>query len=988
MDINLSFEEGGEKIKKAVDARLERGIPQVKMVGAFKTFRNIVHFISDPEGLALNTIWNFNRQYEYIAKFYSLFCPNCNDPGPNPSSPFDCWGRSPLQLQEDILFELNEAGFYECPKCGLFQKDSGLPSYREMVGVCGMRCVAGDTWVLTQEGMTQLITQPVTVWNTGGLNPATEFIPQGTKSTIEVITSFGFRLRCSPNHPILVVDPGPLHRKRKHIYKEASTLCVKKDHCVLPIGQNIFGKTHLEPEEASFLGVLIGDGCISGNSPYDYVFKISGNTKEPETLAWIKRFHPRGSTCLNSTKTGWSYEFSDVAYAKRVASLGYNRHWKAPTKEVPSSILTGDRDTIISFLRGVFETDGCTSTDCVNHTTVSPILAKQIQLLLLNLGIVSSLSSSPTRKFKSSGITGNRTYTNKIKGRQWILRFSQIVGFLTSPKNELLQKIILSPQAKTKYRIRKATWGEYILVTVRHVKECSPEPLYDIHVPNGNSYWSNGLISHNSGKTMLAAQILLYELHCDLLIDNPQKTWGLAPGQEIYYTVATTKGEQAKDTIFAAIDGLFINSPWFIRYVNALKTNAHQQNVPVDNVYVKNLSEIRFLHRQLFVDLTGSNSAGIAGKTRKICVVDEVARFTETDSRMGVDAVYDTLKASLLTLSKFGSKMICISSPMTKIDKIMRLKEDAVKSIEEAKAKGKESSILVFTHSTWDFNPNIKFEDPFIQDEFRKNPVAAKRDFGADPPGALDPWMPDDWRIDECIDSEIPNLVFARDYVHSLIVKGKQTNMVAKDLKSMILDVPTTKHIAIGCDPGHRMDSFGMILAYVRAVRTARGIEEHLFVGAVLPWEPKEKPLIEVDFRNVLQCIFKFSKHWVLDKVVYDQWQSVLQIQDLQAAGIDAEKIPLKKEDWDMLAALFYNRQIHLLHPLVGGHGANRLVWELKNLQIKESGKVDHSPLSSSDLAVCLCRLAKVLVSADIGQNRALEQRSSSFGKAVSFRRP
>lgn len=625
-----SLAEVSEKLKQAVGVRCARGVPQIVLGTNFKKFKNVIHFITDPEGLALNTLWNFNRQYQYLRDFYSLMCPACNEPGSNPAMPYDCWGKTPLQLQEDILFEKNAVGAYECPQCHMLQKDSGLPEYKELIGVCGMR----------------------------------------------------------------------------------------------------------------------------------------------------------------------------------------------------------------------------------------------------------------------------------------------------------------------------------------------------------------------SGKTMLAAQILLYELHCDLLIDDPQKLWGVAPGQEIYYTVATTKGEQAKDTIFAAIDGLFSNSPWFIRYTNALKASAKQQAVPVDTVYVKNLSEIRFLHKQLFVDLTGSNSAGIAGKTRKVCVVDEVARFTETDSRMGVDLVYDTLKNSLLTLSKFGSKMICISSPMTKIDKIMRLKEDSMKAIEEAQTNGRKPTILIFHHATWDFNPNITWDDPFIQDEFKKNPVAAKRDFGADPPGALDPWMPEEWRIDECVDPDIANLVLARDYVHSLIVKGKQTTMVAKDIKSMVLDVPTTQHISIGCDPGHRMDSFGMILAYVKPIRTARGIEEHLFVGAVLPWEPKEKPLIEVDFRNVLQCIYKFASHWVLDKVVYDQWQSVLQIQDLQASGIDAEKIPLKKEDWDMLAALFYNRQIHLLHPLVGGHGASRLIWELKNLQLKENGKVDHSPFSSSDLAVCLARLAKTLVSPDVGQQRALDQRSSMFGRVVHFGRP
>lgn len=632
---NLSAEDMvtgfGSKLKKCVLDRALQGIPQIKLSTDFRTFKNIIHFVTSPDGLAMNTLYNFNRQYQYCRDFYGLLCPECNVPGPDPNMPYDCWGKSPTQLQEDILLEKNTAGHYECPQCGKLQSELAIPSFKELIGVCGMR----------------------------------------------------------------------------------------------------------------------------------------------------------------------------------------------------------------------------------------------------------------------------------------------------------------------------------------------------------------------SGKTVLAALILLYELHCDLLLENPQKTWGLAPGQEVYFTVATTQGEQAKDTIFAAIDGILSNSPWFIRYINALRQGAKAQNISFDSVFVKNLSEIRFLHKQLFVDLTGSNSAGIAGKTRKVCVVDEVARFVETESRMGVDAVYDTLKASLLTLSQHGSKMICISSPWYKTDKIMRLKDDALRNIEEAKTKGKMPSILVFHHPTWDFNPNIKFEDEFIQTEFQKNPVAARRDFGADPPGAADPWMPDEWRIDECIDPEIPQLVHSRDFTHTLIIKGKQSSMVAKGVDDMVLDLPTTKHVAIACDPGHRHDSFGMVMGYVKAIRTARGIEEHLFVGSVLDWVPREKPRVEVDFRNVLQVLKKFANHWHVDKVVYDQWNSVLQIQELQAVGIDAEKIPLKKEDWDLLAALFYNKQIHLLHPKVGGRGAERLLWELKNLQLKENGRVDHSPMTSSDVAVCLARLAKVMVNPEYGMQRILDQQSRVFGgRVVSFRRP
>lgn len=485
-------------------------------------------------------------------------------------------------------------------------------------------------------------------------------------------------------------------------------------------------------------------------------------------------------------------------------------------------------------------------------------------------------------------------------------------------------------------------------------------------------------IGMRAGKTMMSAQILLWELHQDLLLENPQRTWHVAPGQTITYTTCTTKAEQAKDTVFAAVDGLYTNSPWFIKYVASLRRKAEEQRVPFDRIYVKNLTEIRFNHKEFVIENTGANSAGIAGRTRKVVLMDEIARFVQTDSRMGVDAVYDTLKASLLTLSDFGSKMICISSPMYKDDKICKLYEDAVTQ--------KPDGVFARKYPTWEFNPKFPYDHPFIQERFREDPVAARRDYGADPPGALRPWMPDEYRIDEAIDPANIPLVHMQDYTHSIIVGKKKSDLLAK--RVLHKDIAQTKRIVIACDPGHRKDSFGMILAYTKKLRTFRGFEDHIYVGASFAWEPTQKPRYEVDFTNVLDVIKEFCKHWQVDKVVYDQWQSVLFIQHLQSSGIDAEKLSLKDEDWDHLAGLFYNQQIHLLDPKNGGPGAKRLAWELKNLGVKDNGKVDHSATSSSDIAVCLARAAKVLLGPDVQQARVMDDRTSMIGKAIHFGRP
>lgn len=990
---------------------------------SFKTFRNAVDFITSPEGLGLSTLYEYTRQYQIIRDFHSLLCPQCNSPtSDNPEQPFDCWGRSPLDLQEDVLFEYID-GVLQCPQCKVLQSECNLPRYNTVVGISGMRSIGADTYVLTTQGLKRIkdMHPGATVWNKNGKVTATHVIPEGKMPTRKITTAYGYSLTCSPIHPVLVygaassktgikcrhLPPGsddvayPLCKcgcgwhtsgsKRTKGYVRGHSSKVKPDifkkwneleigdPLVLPINQRIFGRKEENLDYAILLGLIVGDGCLKGRNG---LINISVSDKEIEK--WVLRRHPRASICKKKdTKICVDLCWSDARLRDKIIASGYDFEWTAPSKEIPKSILEGNEETVISFLRGLMEADGCASVDCINYTTVSKELATQVHLLFLNLGIVSCLSTSPTRGYKSKGLTGNTTYTIKIKGSQWIERFCETIGFLSSTKNrKALNLLDLPKKSRSNYHIQKRGWGEYIVVRVKRLEQVPDEELYDLHVPIGNSFVANGIVSHNSGKTYMSAALCLYELHKDLLIDNPQKEWGIGPGQPVNYTLCSTKSDQAKDTVFGALDGLHENSPWFGRYVATLKRRAKEQHIPLEKVYVHNVGDIQYLHKKLIIDNTGANSAGIAGKTRKVVVMDEIARFIETESRMGVDLVYDTLRASLLTLSNHGSKMLCISSPMFRTDKIMRL---CYPQLEHEEAK-RDDQTLYFHTPTWLFNPLFPREHPAIVQRFAQDPVAARRDFGAEPPGAKDPWIPDEEKIDQCVDPNIPLLAVLDDYQHSIVVSGKRTDLVAKRVSQ--LDYRTTKTVTVACDPGHVRDSFGMVMGYLAPVRTARGIENHLFVGMVAAWEPTQRPKREVDFASVLKVLKAFNDHWKLRKLVFDQWNSVLMVQDLQAAGIDAAKLSLKPEDWSVLRSLIYNKQVHLLSEARGGKSAKRLVWELKNLQMSDSGKVDHSEYSSSDLAVCLARLSKSLLGEEAVQSDLFQQRSCQIGSVRHFRRP
>jgi hypothetical protein len=290
-------------------------------------------------------------------------------------------------------------------------------------------------------------------------------------------------------------------------------------------------------------------------------------------------------------------------------------------------------------------------------------------------------------------------------------------------------------------------------------------------------------------------------------------------------------------------------------------------------------------------------------------------------------------------------------------------------------------TVLTRKYPTWQFNPKFPREHPEILERFQLDPIGAARDFGCEPPGVQDAWM-EEWRIDACVDPDMVTLIRDQDYGHSIIVKGLQTNFLAKRI--LYKDLMATQSVVIACDPGSKTDNFGVVLAYLKKVRTPNGIEDHVMIGGVLNWAPEKRPPREVDFMNVTDVLLECTEHWDVPAVVFDQWQSISAIRTLLENGVRAEKMTLKPEDWVRLATLVYQKHIHFL---ANTPAAKKLIWELKNMILLPNGKVDHSPMTSSDLAVCVARACKALVGADAMVRLHLDE-ASHGGQAIRFRRP
>ena len=342
------------------------------------------------------------------------------------------------------------------------------------------------------------------------------------------------------------------------------------------------------------------------------------------------------------------------------------------------------------------------------------------------------------------------------------------------------------------------------------------------------------------GKSVVVACMCAWVLHELLCVDNLQERLGIVRSQEIDGAFVAVSAEQATETIYSHFRGFYDESPWFQNYKRALRDlEISDPTFRRGDLYWETDRYILFADKKIRIKSLTSNSGSIAGKTRIFAVIDELSRMDGGDSKRSANEVYRVLKRSLLTikaaadnLRKQGvydipdARMFCISSPMFDDDKSMQL----LKQAQETK------SMFAFHRSTWDFNPEINRE--LLADEFAADPIGAERDYAANPPGALNPFVRNPDIIEVCIDDALLNCLFVRESDYDEEVRGVLFRYIKMELEKF-----TYKNLfdyVIHCDPGQTSDSFSLAIGhktdgivYVDGAIEARPIPKNQRGGSV-----------------------------------------------------------------------------------------------------------------------------------------------------------
>lgn len=365
-----------------------------------------------------------------------------------------------------------------------------------------------------------------------------------------IITSIGTVLEPTKNHPIRVMDDNGFI-----VWRNAGKLAVG-DHVVIMRGTECFPSSDvISVDEATLLGFLIADGANAETNQVSFSNSDSDVISEYKLL--IKKFAPDldvNSYPKKSTRTIDHRVFSKSFRSHLARHTGLEYHL-SEDKMVPITVRRSGREVQMAFLRAYFELECSLHPEkrSVEVSSASHLLLEQVQLMLLNMGFVGTLSHKPVkgksywrlvysgedgaslvkqigfksdaRRTKASEFaesTNRSTNIDSIPNVGRILRsLYDAFDFRSREADDLLFDYIGdTPRANVTYpRLQKiinffeshiGRDGHPLLTHLRGILEQKPffasitsigddvKPTFDVCLPQTHSFWSNGIISHNT----------------------------------------------------------------------------------------------------------------------------------------------------------------------------------------------------------------------------------------------------------------------------------------------------------------------------------------------------------------------------------------------------------------------------------------------------------------------------------------------------------
>jgi hypothetical protein len=261
------------------------------------------------------------------------------------------------------------------------------------------------------------------------------------RKQVKIKMRSGLTLTGSPIHKVWTID-GQVEmgwRELQH-FKPGEYVALKKQ-------SGLWGSREMKPELARLLGYLVAEGTTTEKIAADF-----SNTDKEILEDYVSCFDAvfdkrpaimwRGDNAEKSHLPCAVVQCRDSKITDYMKSIGMH-HYSA-TRSIPRIIREGTKEVVVEFLKALFSGDGCiVDTDkkqSVHYNSMSERLVEEVQLLLLNLGILST-RYPPYATADEASFSGVNNATHSLQIRSaYVTLFMREIGFSTERKNKLYRE--------------------------------------------------------------------------------------------------------------------------------------------------------------------------------------------------------------------------------------------------------------------------------------------------------------------------------------------------------------------------------------------------------------------------------------------------------------------------------------------------------------------------------------------------------------------
>ena len=202
------------------------------------------------------------------------------------------------------------------------------------------------------------------------------------------------------------------------------------------------------------------------------------------------------------------------------------------TIRIPDIILKSDTSVLYAFLRGLFDSNGwihkVETSLSLGFSTASKKLAEQVQICLHSIGIISRKQ-----------LCDNQFWSVHVVGTNSKQIFRDKIGFIDNIKQKLLMddmSITEDVSMSIRCNISNELLANYLnkgyyFDTIVSINKGQAD-LYDISVPENNTYLANGIVSHNTlqhGGSVIAISTCVAPDTLVMTADGLKEIQNLAP---------------------------------------------------------------------------------------------------------------------------------------------------------------------------------------------------------------------------------------------------------------------------------------------------------------------------------------------------------------------------------------------------------------------------------------------------------------------------